>query len=94
MLSQLRNLETVMMMPNTLCLFEQLYPIQLCQIHQRGNNGSLLFRKATSLPCTLSPKQMQESQFQNASRSCGDCIVSSTCSVTSSPLRFFEAYTK
>ena len=38
MLSHLRNLETVMMMPNTLCLFEQLYPIQLCQIHQRGKH--------------------------------------------------------
>lgn len=33
MFSRVWSLETAMMMPNTLCLLEQLYPIQLCQFH-------------------------------------------------------------
>lgn len=33
MLSGLWNLEIVMMMPNVLCLFEQMCPIQLRQFH-------------------------------------------------------------
>lgn len=59
MLSGLWNLENVMMMPNTLGLFEQLVPFNFTNfIKDTKKKGSFLFEKRVSLPCNLSPKQL------------------------------------